>query len=257
MSRPARRRAVVAAVATLVTAVAASSAGGSSTTPAPGAAGPRPVYVALGNGETAGNGVKDRIRDAWPQIVYRTELPPTAIFVNFGETDATVADALADQLGPALALHPTVATVHLTDDRFQGTSVADYESELTELVRRLQRGGRTAVVLGTVLPEDREPGVLACTADPPPDGPRCRIGRVDDPTRSAARVDAMNAAIRRVADATGATVADVHGAFLRARAAGTEDALWAGNDFSPNQAGHRLLAREFGAAVRDALKSGR
>ena len=257
MTRPAHRRTVLVAATALLTLVGASCTSSASSTPAATATGPRPVYVALGNGETAGNGVKDRIRDAWPQIVYRTELPASAIFVNFGETDATVADALADQLGPALALHPTVATVHLTDDRFQGTSVADYESRLTELVRRLRRGGRTEVVLGTVLPEDREPGVLACTADPPPDGPRCRIGPVDDPARSGPRVDAMNAAIRRVADATGATVADVHGAFLRARAAGREDALWAGNDFSPNQAGHRLLAREFGAAVRDALKSHR
>ncbi len=196
MRRPAHRRTVLVAATALLTLVGASCTSSASSTPAATATGPSPVYVALGNGETAGNGVKDRIRDAWPQIVYRTELPASAIFVNFGETDATVADALADQLGPALALHPTVATVHLTDDRFQGTSVADYESRLTELVRRLRRGGRTEVVLGTVLPEDREPGVLACTADPPPDGPRCRIGPVDDPARSGPRVDAMNAAIR-------------------------------------------------------------
>ncbi len=255
--RPAHRRAALVTTAVLIVLAAASCTSSASSTPATATTGPRPVYVALGNGETAGNGVKGRVRDAWPQIVYRTELPRSAIFVNLGETDATVADALADQLGPALALHPTVATVHLTDDRFQGTSVANYESRLTDLVRRLQRGGRTAVVLGTVLPEDREPGVLACSADPPPDGPRCRIGPVEDPARSVARVDAMNAAIRRVAAATGATVADAHAAFLRARAAGNEEALWVGNDFSPNQAGHRLLAREFGAAVRDALKSGR
>ena len=238
-----------------VTLMLAACSRGAPSTVAAAPSGPRDVYVALGNGETSGNGVKDRIRDAWPQIVYRDQLSQGSIFANLGETDVTVANALADQLPTALALRPTVATVHLTDDQFLRTPVPEFEQNLTTLIRRLQRGGRTAVVVGTILPEDREPGVLACTANPPPNGPQCRIGSVADPAEGNARLELFNAAIRRVAVATGARLADVHAAFLAARTAGREDALWAGNDFSPNAAGHQLLAREFGAGVRDALKS--
>ena len=248
-----RRRTLVCGIAIMLVLAACSSGAPSALPAAP--TGTRDVYVALGNGETAGNGVKDRIRDAWPQIVYRDQLSKASVFANFGEQDVTVADALTDQLVPALALNPTVATVHLTDDQFLGTPVADFERNLTTLVRRLQRNGRTAVVIGTILPEDREPGVLACTPNPPANGPRCRIGAVGDPAEGNTRLELFNAAIRRVASATDARPADVHAAFLAARAAGSEDALWAGNDFSPNSAGHELLAREFGAAVRDALKS--
>ncbi len=233
----------------------AACSSGAPPTVAAAPSGARDVYVALGNGETAGNGVKDRIRDAWPQIVYRDQLSQASIFANFGAQDMTVADALTDQLLPALALKPTVATVHLTDDQFLRTPVDEFERNLTTLVRRLRRDGRTAVVLGTILPQDREPGVLACTPNPPPNGPRCRIGSVDNPADGNARIELFNSAIRRVASVTGARLADVHAAFLAARAAGGEDALWAGNDFSPNAAGHQLLAREFGAGVRDALKS--
>ncbi len=245
----------VTTIGLAVTLVLAACSSGAPPTVATTPAGARDVYVALGNGETAGNGVKDRIRDAWPQVVYRDQLSKASIFANFGEEDVTVADALTDQLLPALALNPTVATVHLTDDQFLRTPVADFERNLMTLVRRLQRNGRTAVVIGTILPQDREPGVLACTPNPPLNAARCRIGSIGDPTEGNARLELFNAAIRRVASATDARLADVHAAFLAARAAGGEDALWAGNDFSPNVAGHQILAREFGTGVRDALKS--
>ena len=83
--------------------------------PRPAAREPRSVYVAVGNGETAGNGSQDRIRDAWPQLVFREVFSRSTVFVNLGETNARVADALADQVAPAIALRPTVVTVHLTD----------------------------------------------------------------------------------------------------------------------------------------------
>ena len=244
---------LVAVVALLAAAVLACSDGAPATIPAahPGA---RSVYVALGNGETAGNGVPNKIRDAWPQLVYRTTFPRRTVFANFGQSDVTVAEALRTQLPAALALHPTVATVDLTEDTFLTRDVAEFEADLTTLVTRLQRGGTTLVVLGNVLPGDREPGVLACLPDPPAGSGPCEIGPIDDLARQTANDDAFNAAIARVSTKTGAPLADLHAAFLSARARGGEDPLWAGNTFSPNEAGHALIARTFERAIRAASR---
>ena len=121
---------------------------------------------------------------------------------------------------------------------------------------RLQRSGRTLVVLGNVLPGDREPGVLACLPDPPAGVGPCRIGPID-PEEEAATDAAFNAAIARVASRTGAPLADLHAAFLAERARGREDALWAGNTFSPNEAGHAVIARVFEQTIRGARRDGR
>lgn len=254
MTRRMTRRTVVAAGLTALLVLAACS-DGSVAPVAERAPGRREVYVAIGNGETAGNGVRNRIRDAWPQIVFRTDLPRATVFTNFGTNDASVESAFAEQLAPALALEPTIATVHLTEDTFLTRDPVGYERNLTRLVRQLQRGGRTEVVVGNLVPGDREPGLLACLPDPPPNGPECRLGPISDLNRQTARDEEFNQAIARVAKATGSRLVDLNAAFLRARAAGTEDALWAGNDFSPNVKGHQLMAREFGTAVRAALKS--
>ena len=123
------------------------------------------------------------------------------------------------QLVPALALRPTVATVDLTEDTFLTRDVAGFEADLTTLVTRLQRGGRTLVVLGNVLPGDREPGVLACLptrragSGSVPDRPdrRPRGARPRTTTRSTPRSPASP-------QKTGAPLADLHAAFLAARA---------------------------------------
>ena len=220
-------------------------------------AGPRSVYVALGNGETAGNGVRNRIRDAWPQLVYRSAFPRATVFANFGQTDVSVDEALSSQLEPALALHPTVATVNLTEDTFLTRDPKMFEARFANLIRRLKRGGRTAVVIGNIPPGDREPGVLACTPDPPAGSQPCQLRSTVDLAAESARDGLFNDAIARVATANGATLVDLHAAFVRARASGKEDAFWAGNDFSPNEKGHAFIARQFVPAVRAALKSGR
>jgi len=250
------RRMGCAVIAAVVLAAAGCRAGGAKTLPvAP--AGPRTVYVALGNGETAGNGASNRIRDAWPQLVFRTSFARSAVFTNFGQNDATVAEAMSSQLAPALAQRPTVATVHLTEDVFLTRDPVAYQRNLMALVEQLQRGGRTAVVLGNLLPEDSEPGVRACLPDPAPGLPRCRLRGPDDLAAETARTPAFNAAVAAVARRTGATLVDLHAAFLAERAAGREAALWAGNDFSPNDAGHAFMARQFERGVKTALESRR
>ncbi len=246
----------VALVALLASAMFACSDGAPATIPA-ARPGPQSVFVALGNGETGGNGVPNKIRDAWPQLVFRATFPRRTVFANFGQSDVSVAEALRTQVPAALALRPTVATVDLTEDTFLTRDVDAFEADLTTLVTRLQRGGRTLVVLGNVLPGDREPGVLACLPDPPPGLGPCEIGPIDDLAAETANDDAFNAAIARVAEETGAPLADIHAAFLAARAEGGEDALWAGNTFSPNASGHALIAKVFERTIRAAQKPAR
>lgn len=219
--------------------------------------GHRVTYVALGNGETAGNTVKDRIRSAWPQLLFRSVFPRSAVFVNFGQNSVTIDQAFDSQLAPALALAPNIATVTLTDDTFLTGDPVDFERKFTTLIHRLQRGGRTTVVIGNIPPGDREPGIVACAPNPPAGSKPCQLSGSFDITAANARDGEFNAAIARVATAANARLVDLHAAFLRARTAGQEDAFWIGNDFSPNEAGHAYIARQFAPAVRAALKSSR
>ncbi len=239
----------------VVSMVGTACSGSTASVPAATNAGRRAVYVALGNGETAGNGVKNRIRDAWPQLLYRSAFPRATVFANFGQTNITVEAALTSQLRPALALDPTVATVNLTEDTFLTRDVTAFEPRFNTLIHRLRRGGKTAVIIGNIPPGDREPGILACSPNPPADSKPCQFDSTFDPQAEDARDGSFNAAIARVAAANGATLVDLHAAFLAARARGEEDAFWAGNDFSPNEAGHAFIARQFAPAVRAALKS--
>ncbi|MBK5289983.1 MAG: SGNH/GDSL hydrolase family protein [Acidimicrobiia bacterium] len=249
-----RGRAVRLLAATLVVIGSACSRGSNATVP-PTRRGPNLTYVAIGNGETAGNSVKNRIRSAWPQIVYRTVFPRSAIFVNLGQNSVTIDEAAASQLPVALSLAPDVVTVELTDDTFLTRDATGYQAKLERFVQRLQRGGRTRVILGNIPPGDREPGVLACTPNPPAGSGPCRIGSGFDIDASNARDAEFNQAIAAAAAASAVPLVDLHAAFLRARAAGNEDAFYAGNDFSPNEAGHAFIARQFEPAVRAALKS--
>ena len=108
-------------------------------------------------------------------------------------------------------------------------------------------------MLGNVLPGDREPGVLACLPDPPAGSGPCEIGPIDDLAAETANDDAFNAAIARVSHEDRRTPRRPPRRVPRRRAArGGEDALWAGNTFSPNEAGHALIARTFERAIRAA-----
>ncbi len=253
-------RARMVTVATALVLVGAACSSATNATVAPTKPDPRLTYVALGNGETAGNSVKNRIRSAWPQIVYREVFPRSAIFINFGQNSVTIDDAAHSQLTPAIALAPDVATIELTDDTFLTRDVTGYEAKLERFIRRLQRGGRTQVIVGNIPPGDREPGVLACTPHPPAGSRPCQIGDgtgTFDIAKSNAIDAEFNPAIAEATAARHVPLVDLHAAFLRARAAGQEDAFFAGNDFSPNEAGHAFIARQFEPAVRAALKSKR
>ncbi|HEY0409990.1 MAG TPA: SGNH/GDSL hydrolase family protein, partial [Candidatus Dormibacteraeota bacterium] len=93
--------------------------------------GPTLVDVAVGASETVGAGTQDRLRSAWPQVLYLTALQRGAVFYNFGIPGASVAQALTAELPQALAVHPDLVTVWLNvNDLLAGVPPAQYESRL-------------------------------------------------------------------------------------------------------------------------------
>ena len=239
----------------LLATTTACTASRTAATPKPTPSAPPLVYVAVGASESVGVGATDLLRDAWPQLFYRTGLPRSAVFVNMAVSGSTVAEALAGQVPEAVALSPDVVTVWLNvNDILHGVTPALYEADLTRLVTALRRGGATKVLVATTPPLDDLPAYRACLPGATATGGvACPVagalaGAVPAPATLDAVVDAYNAAIARVVAATGAVLVDLHAAGLAARQSGTEASLVGRDGFHPSDAGHALVAKTFAAA---------
>ena len=215
--------------------------------PPPAPSGPQVVYVAVGASETAGVGSDQPLREAWPQVLFRTALPSSTVFVNLGIPGATVATALREELPQALDLAPALATVWLNvNDLLAGVAPADFERDLGTLVRGLRRGGGTRVLVANVPPLDRLPAYLACRPSPPPGPVSCELERpVPGPDGLNRTVDAYNAATERVTSREGALLVDLHEVGMAARRSGTEASFVSADGFHPSTAGHAAVAAAF------------
>lgn len=210
--------------------------------------GPPLVYVAIGASETVGIGARDPLREAWPQVFYRTALPRNARYVNLGIPGATVADALRSEVPHALRVGPELVTVWLNvNDILAGVSPAAYERDLAQLIRRLRRGGVAKVLVANTPPLDRLPAFVACQPEAG-DGDQCRFeGSVPYIRNINEMVDAYNEIIQRVSAREGAVVVDLHAAGLAVREAGTEMQMVSDDGFHPSTLGHRAVADAFAA----------
>lgn len=114
----------------------------------------RVTLVTLGSTDTLGGPRRQPLLDTWPQILYRRSFPLRATLVNLARNRARVADGLQEQVGDAVALHPTVAVVWFgVSDAFAGTDPAVYRRELAELVGGLTGvGSRVVIVIGPAPP---------------------------------------------------------------------------------------------------------
>jgi lysophospholipase L1-like esterase len=219
--------------------------------PAP-PSGPPLVYAAVGASETVGFGADQPLREGWPNLVHRTALPRSAVFVNMGIPGATVARALREAVPATLTVAPALVTVWLNvNDIVAGVDAASFERDLGALVRALRRGGATRVLVANVPPLDRLPAYLACRPGAPAGGPRCRFGAAAPSPEALNRtVDAYDAATERVVDREGAFLVDLHAVGLAARQAGTEATLVSRDGFHPSTAGHRAVAAAFAEVLR-------
>jgi len=212
--------------------------------------GPAIVDVAVGASETVGAGTGDRLRSAWPQVLYTAALPRGAVFYNFGIPGATVAEAIGAELPEALAVHPDLVTVWLNvNDLLAGVTPTSYEAHLDQLIHALRRGGHTRVLVANTPWLDQLPAYLACRPDAPLTAQPC--GLPSDialaPAELDALVDRYNVAISQVAVREGAELVDLH-AFGEVPVLHPE--YVSGDGFHPSEAGHVAIANAFAAVLR-------
>jgi len=233
----------------VVVVLAGACAPGSGQPPAarPGAATFSGVYAALGASETAGIGTQDPPREAFPERLFQL-LGPGTVLYNFGIARETTQAALKDELTPALAVHPALATVWFNvDDLIAGVSVDDYAARLDQLVGALRRSG-ARVLLANTPQLEHLPAYAACRPNPPPGSVQCPLGSVvlPPPDEVVADEQAYNAAIATVAAREGATLVDLY-------AAGDvpdQHPGYVGRDgFHPSAEGASAIATSFAAAL--------
>ncbi len=179
----------------------------------PTPSGPITSYVAVGSGETVGEGADVRLRDGWAQRFYRESLPRATQFVNVARPQLLASDAVSEALPEVLALSPTIVAVWLnTDDLLAGTEPETFGSALRQFLHGLRQSGRAQVLVANVAP-------LQAVASAP--------------------TAEYNTVIAEAADAEGAVLVNLAGAAIA-----SDDGRY------PNSAGHAAVASAFGAALR-------
>jgi hypothetical protein len=108
---------------------------------------PAKTVLALGGRESAGDGLGDRLRDAWPYRVFDA-LPRTTVFVNGARDDATVAHARTEQVPLARELRPDIVEVWLgADDVAARTPIRAFTSDFARLLGELRAAGARRILV--------------------------------------------------------------------------------------------------------------
>jgi lysophospholipase L1-like esterase len=165
----------------------------------------RPVYVALGDSLTAGDGTGDPATQSYPALLAR-HLPRGAGFYNLGSEGNTLDAALLLDLPATLAERPTLVTVWLgVNDLMEGTPPATFRTDLDHLLTTLQRT-HTRVFIANMPDLRHVPASYFAFFD----------GVLGGGSRTAAAYApvgrAYNSALAAVAARHGATVVDIYAA---------------------------------------------
>lgn len=192
---------------------------------------PSMVYVALGASDAVGVGATDPNQTAYIPLLIR-RLPPHAEALNLGVSGYTVRQALADEMPPALAAHPSLVTVWLVGNDFrQCTPLADYQRDLDTILGQLASQTTAQVFVAnapdmSLLPAIRD-GSAACL-------------RGETPAQIRAVVEQWNAAIAEVVAKHHDTLVDLFHSDLAAH-----PEYISSDGFHPSDAGYRILANLF------------
>jgi hypothetical protein len=146
------RRPITGAIVALVAVVALSacSTGSKSAKGPPSAASTGPVItvLALGGSATEGDGVDDRLRDAWPYLVFDAAFARSTIFVNGALDGATLQHAIAAQVPLAAQVKPDVVEVWLgADDVTAATPIPLFRAEFRRLLDLLHSSGARRILV--------------------------------------------------------------------------------------------------------------
>jgi GDSL-like Lipase/Acylhydrolase family len=143
------RRVGVALVLLVLAAACSSNHAVSNARPAQSA--PPVKLLALGGSATEGDGVPDRLQDAWPYLVFREALPESSTFVNAATDDGRAVIALNEQVPLAAEIKPDIAAVWIgSDDVRAATALSDFRFAFTRVVDDLRAQGARRVLVGTI-----------------------------------------------------------------------------------------------------------
>jgi lysophospholipase L1-like esterase len=193
---------------------------------------PRPLtYVAVGASDAVGVGARDPERDGWVPR-FGSRLGRDVRVVNLGVSGSTLAQALHEQLGPAVDAQPDVITVWLAvNDLNGGVALTRYAQDLETLLSGLQ-ATRARVLVGNI------PDLARLTA---------MAGRDPGPLQST--VDSWNQVIAAATARHGAVLVDLHGSWQEV----AEHPEYLSQDgFHPSSEGYARLADVFGEALDGA-----
>jgi acyl-CoA thioesterase I len=189
---------------------------------------PRPtIYVALGASDAVGVGARDPATEGWvPRFGAR--LGSTVRIVNLGVSGSTLAQALNEQLGPAVDAQPDVVTVWLAvNDLNARVPLEKYALDLDRLLGTLNTT-RARVLVGNV-----------------PDLARLASSAGRDPGPLSAEVDRWNQVIAATAARHDAVLVDLHG---RWQEVADHPEYLSQDGFHPSSEGYARLAEVFAKA---------
>ncbi len=189
-------------------------------------AAPKPfTYVAIGASDAVGVGARNPETDGWVPLLGKRLGPDTRV-INLGVSGSTLAQALNEQLGPAVDARPDVVTVWLAVNDFNaGVPLDRYAQDLDQLLARLK--DTSARVLVANVPDLAQLAPFARRA------------------QMAEQVDAWNQAIGIAAQRNGATLVDLHAHWQEA----AEHPEYLSQDgFHPSSEGYARLADVFAEA---------
>ena len=196
---------------------------------APRAAAERPLtYVAIGASDAVGVGAANPETDGWvPRLGAR--LGSSVHVVNLGVSGSTLAQALDEQIGPAVDAQPDVVTVWLAvNDLNARVPLERYAADLDTLLGQLETT-HARVLVGNV----PDLGALAAY-------------RGVDPQPLKLEVDRWNAAIADAVARHGATLVDLH---ARWQEVAEHPEYLSSDGFHPSTAGYQALADVFAEAL--------
>ena len=109
------------------------------------------TLLTIGGSATEGDGVPDRLRDAWPYVLLNDALTPADHLVNGALDGATVANALSEQAPLAAETHANTVAIWVGyDDVLARTPVSGFQSEYQSLVQEVQAAGAQRVLVADV-----------------------------------------------------------------------------------------------------------
>lgn len=188
-------------------------------------------YVAIGASDSVGVGASDPAKGSWPALLDAL-LPQGAGYVNLGVSGSLALQAQREQLPGAIAQKPSVVTVWLAVNDLNATiDPASYAQALGAIVDGLVQGTSATIFVGNV-PDLRTVPVYASV----------------DKALLLARITAYNDAIAAIAARNPTRVVGVD--LFTGSAALVSTATVSSDGFHPSDAGYRLIADRFAAAMR-------